>query len=83
MTAVREFPLAEFRRELRRRGDPHECPVDLIRLELRCRGQDWPLSRVIAALVIADFPITFEGALALVALTRNDTIRKCAHGTVN
>jgi len=73
-----EFPVERFRSELRRRGDPHHCPVDLVQLALECRGESWPLSRVIAALVIADFPITFEGALVLVALSRTDTIRKCA-----
>jgi len=75
-----EFPVARFRAELRRRGDCHDCPVDLIRLELKCRGQDWPLSRVIEALCRAGFRVGFAHNLALVELARDDTIRRCADG---
>jgi len=73
-----EFPLAEFRSELRRRGDPHYCPVDLVRLELRCRGHDLPLSRVVEALCRAGYRVSFANNLALVALGQNDRIRSCA-----
>jgi len=72
------FPVGPYRHTLRRRGDPHECPVDLVKLELRCRGEIWPLSRVIEALCRAGFRVGFADNLALVELTRDSNIRQCA-----